>query len=166
MFCKNCNTALKNKRNKYCSKSCAAIINNTLYPKRQLEKQNKCKKCFKKYSRRSDRKTHGVCMGCYKEDLILSYGNKTKKEAMNESLQYAAKHRYEMIRQHGKRLAKIKNWYKDKCEKCGYDKHTELCHVKPIHSFSDESLLYEINAKENIKFLCRNCHWELDNLRV
>jgi hypothetical protein len=105
-------------------------------------------------------------MSCYKEDLILSYGKKTKKEAMNESLQYAAKHRYEMIRQHGKRLAKIKKWYTSECETCGYNKHTELCHIKPIHTFSDDVLLCDINSKDNIKFLCRNCHWELDNLRV
>ena len=51
------------------------------------------------------------------------------------------------------------------CSKCGYDKHVEICHIKSISSFSDETLLSTINHGSNIIALCPNCHWELDNLK-
>lgn len=53
-----------------------------------------------------------------------------------------------------------------KCEKCGYDKHVEVCHVKSISLFSLDSLISEINDDSNLKILCPNCHWEFDNLRA
>ena len=49
------------------------------------------------------------------------------------------------------------------CQICGYEKHVEICHIKPISSFSEETLLEKINAKDNIIGLCPNCHWELDH---
>ena len=42
-------------------------------------------------------------------------------------------------------------------------KHVELCHIKPIHSFSETSTLGEINSENNVVQLCPNCHWEFDN---
>lgn len=51
------------------------------------------------------------------------------------------------------------------CSKCGYDKHFEVCHIKPISSFSDDTLLSQINDISNIIALCPNCHWEFDNLK-
>jgi len=51
------------------------------------------------------------------------------------------------------------------CEKCGYDKHVEACHIKPISSFSDDTPIDVINAPENILALCPNCHWEFDNIK-
>lgn len=49
------------------------------------------------------------------------------------------------------------------CMNCGYSKHTEMCHIIPIAEWSDEALVSEVNASENILCLCRNCHWELDH---
>lgn len=49
------------------------------------------------------------------------------------------------------------------CNKCGYDKHVEICHIKSVSSFSGDSLLGEINHKSNLMGLCPNCHWEFDN---
>ena len=51
------------------------------------------------------------------------------------------------------------------CEHCGYSKHVEVCHIKPISSFSDDSLVSEVNDRSNIKILCPNCHWEFDHPR-
>lgn len=48
------------------------------------------------------------------------------------------------------------------CQYCGYDKHVEVCHIKPIHSFSLDTLISTVNAPENILILCPNCHWEFD----
>ncbi len=49
------------------------------------------------------------------------------------------------------------------CVRCGYDKHIEVCHIKPVSSFSNESLMKEINDPNNLIGLCPNCHWEFDN---
>jgi hypothetical protein len=49
------------------------------------------------------------------------------------------------------------------CACCNYNLHVELCHIKPISSFPDESLLGDVNSSKNIIQLCRNCHWEFDN---
>jgi len=48
------------------------------------------------------------------------------------------------------------------CQHCGYNKHVELAHLKPISSFDKHSLLKEVNHPDNILVLCRNCHWEYD----
>ena len=49
------------------------------------------------------------------------------------------------------------------CNICGYNKHIQVCHIRSVSSFSDDSLITEINAKENLIGLCPNHHWEYDN---
>lgn len=49
------------------------------------------------------------------------------------------------------------------CKNCGYEKHIELCHIKAIVDFKDDSLLGDINSEYNVVPLCPNCHWEFDN---
>ena len=68
--------------------------------------------------------------------------------------------RYAKIRYHAREM-----YYKEltKCEKCGYDKHIEICHIKGIKEFSEESTIKEINDRSNIIGLCPNCHWEFDH---
>lgn len=39
----------------------------------------------------------------------------------------------------------------------------EICHIKPISEFSDDTLIAIINHPDNIVILCPNCHWEFDN---
>lgn len=102
-----------------------------------------------------------------------SYNNTlcSKKDLLNRTLlEYKEKHTknkrykasiYRAIRD------MARNWFKDltkkPCENCGYDKHVELCHIKAISEFPLDSTISEINSKDNIIQLCRNCHWELDN---
>ena len=50
------------------------------------------------------------------------------------------------------------------CSRCGYSKHVEVCHSKPISSFSLDTLISVVNDPSNIVLLCPNCHWEHDNL--
>lgn len=49
------------------------------------------------------------------------------------------------------------------CQNCGYNKHIELCHIKPVSEFSLDTKLSIVNAPDNILVLCPNCHWEFDN---
>ena len=36
-----------------------------------------------------------------------------------------------------------------KCASCGYTNHVEVCHIKSVSSFSEESTLNEINSLDN-----------------
>jgi len=68
--------------------------------------------------------------------------------------------RYTNIRKSCVRI--VKDWEK-KCHSCGYDKHVETCHRKPISSYPRCALISEINDPNNLMLLCPNCHWEYDN---
>lgn len=68
---------------------------------------------------------------------------------------------YSYIRMHGRSVI-CKN-QKLPCTNCGYDKHTEVCHIKAISTFPDTARLSEINSPLNLIYLCPNCHWEFDN---
>ena len=48
------------------------------------------------------------------------------------------------------------------CQVCNYEKHVELAHLRGVADFDKKTLLKEVNHKDNILVLCRNCHWEYD----
>lgn len=60
-----------------------------------------------------------------------------------------------------------KDWYdklsKEPCANCGYTKHSEICHIKAVSSFPEDTNIDVINHKDNIIQLCPNCHWEFDS---
>lgn len=68
--------------------------------------------------------------------------------------------RYNQIRQDARRITKIRQ---QKCERCGYDKHVETCHVKSICDFDENEFVCVVNSNDNLLLLCPNCHWEHDN---
>lgn len=49
------------------------------------------------------------------------------------------------------------------CEVCGYDKHFELCHIKSVSSFDNNTPIKVVNNLNNLIALCPNCHWEFDH---
>ena len=49
------------------------------------------------------------------------------------------------------------------CYQCGYDSHVEVCHIKAVASWPKTTPFSEINAKENLVYLCPNHHWEFDH---
>lgn len=65
---------------------------------------------------------------------------------------------------HVRALARTR-WTRDDktCEACGYSLYIEVCHRKSIASFPDDATVAEINRQENIVFLCKNHHWEMDH---
>jgi len=144
--CLSCNIITKNP--KFCSRSCAAKYNNKI-PKRILEGQ--CETCTLKIS-----STRKYCKKCF--NLKFSAKDMTLKEAI-----YTHTHKssaYSLVRARARMRYKTKN---NKCYNCGYDKHIEVCHIKPISSFSEDTLLSTINQDKNLIALCPNCHWEFDN---
>lgn len=69
---------------------------------------------------------------------------------------------YALVRTRARAVAKKLGL--DSCEVCGYNKHVEIAHIRGISTFEGDTLLSVINARENLKALCPNCHWEFDNL--
>lgn len=49
------------------------------------------------------------------------------------------------------------------CADCGYAFHVDVCHIQAVSSFPDETLITVINSLENLVYLCKTHHWELDH---
>lgn len=156
--CISCGNSTTNP--KFCSRSCAARETNKI-PKRKLTRTcSRCSNLVKDYR-------SSLC----KEHFELK--KQSSREAIeNQTLGHyfskdSLKHLHKSSRAvHIRSLARswFKHLTKKPCDKCGYDKHVELCHIKPINSFSETALVKEVNCETNIVQLCPNCHWELDNL--
>ena len=86
--------------------------------------------------------------------------NKTKKEILEKSSSYQSYR--SAIRKDAEKTFSEKDG-NNKCCICGYDKHIEIAHVRPVSDFSEDSLVCEINHINNIIPLCPNHHWEFDN---
>ena len=155
--CLTCNKQTKNP--KFCSRSCAAVTNNKLVPKRKPE--GKCKMCNKIIT-----SGRSYCSECWNTNDFLSI----------------IKNKDKSIEHHAKVIlnrAKLQNWHRrvritgrikylklhpnPKCERCGYDKYIEVCHIIGLKEFEKENINYKIvNDILNLVGLCRNCHWEFD----
>jgi predicted restriction endonuclease len=86
------------------------------------------------------------------------YENLTKKQL---SEKYSKKRISQIIRTNSQTKYLKSNKYK-KCYSCDYDKHIDICHIKPVAGFSDNCKLSEINSIENLIALCPNHHKEFD----
>lgn len=148
--CLNCNTKTSNPR--FCSQSCSAIYNNKLNPKRK--KEGVCKNCGAVI-----RSAWAYCENCTGRRTTRQIDDLTLKEAIyNEHHRSSA---FALVRTRAR--AALKSLGKTSCEKCGYSKHIECCHIKPISSFPDTIKLSQINDPTNLLALCPNCHWEYDH---
>lgn len=148
--CVLCGKETKNR--KYCSISCATQINNKTVVRKRMGPQGKCSKCNEIVP-----KTRKYCKECFKQYCPrLDYSIVTIADCQ-------AKHKH----QHYNRIRDVaRTIYKreiSKCQVCKYSKHIEICHIKPISSYPKETTVSEVNSRENILFLCPNCHWEFDH---
>jgi hypothetical protein len=155
--CLHCNKETVNP--KFCSRSCSAKETNKI-PKRKLSK--KCSNCDNLI--RNYRST--LCEHHFQEakknktDYIknLSIGDYTQRDCLKE---LHASSRFAHIR--GLNRSWNKNLIKSPCYACGYSKHVELAHIKPMSSFPSTAKLSDVNSTDNVVQLCPNCHWEFDN---
>jgi hypothetical protein len=133
-------TRVKDK--KYCSKSCFAKRNNKTSPPK---KEHFCKRCGCWISSKWTARTN--CDECY---YTLRNAGKQKISDSTHS----------KIRSHARHTIKDREQV---CANCRYNKFVETCHIKPIQSFSKDTLISIVNDPENLILLCPNCHWELDH---
>lgn len=150
MNCLNCGDPTSNPS--YCSRSCSAVSNNKKYPKRSPEAI--CKDCGKSM-RTTKRKS---CDECYiprkkvKDQTIAEL--KGDGNANNSGYTQIRADARKSFRSSGRPMT---------CQQCGYDLHVEICHIKDISSFSDDTYIFIINDLSNLVTLCPNHHWEFDN---
>lgn len=144
MNCLNCNVETTNPR--FCSRSCSCTYTNKQNPRR-FKKVRYCS-CGNDLTGRKK-----VCDSCSRR------GDMTLREAIyNEGYKRTS---YALVR------ARARNSVSGEpqcCEVCGYDKYVEVAHVKAIASFELDTLVSVINDRSNLRLLCPNHHWELDNL--
>lgn len=146
MLCAHCNTETNNP--KFCSSSCSASHNNKLKPKRKLGKHT-CRTCSVPI--RSGYTFCGECFVTRVKDLTLEeaiYTNHHKSSA------------FALVRS---RARAVVGHLPKACVKCGYDRHVEICHIRPVKDFPLSAKMSEVNSPENLLILCPNCHWELDH---
>lgn len=130
---------------KFCSRSCSATFTNTSHPKRI--KEGVCASCGEPIH-----STRKFCKVCYK----------TIRNTVSEQKIGDVKNKHQTIRHHARTLA-IESGTDKSCVICGYNKHVEVCHIKPVSEFDSEATVAEVNALENLVLLCPNCHWEFDH---
>lgn len=150
MNCLNCG---KNTTNpKFCSRSCSAIYNNS----RREKKKYYCKRCGKYIFTGFNTQYKKLCNDCNPNSI--DWSKRTYGELLEKRTYQAHSH----IRDLARRIYAKSNKPKY-CANCGYDKHIEVCHIKPIESYSKNDLISTINDIHNLIGLCPNCHWEMDN---
>lgn len=147
------NTCLKCKKlttnPKFCSRSCSASYNDKLKPKRQ-----KLGRCF-------------IC------NVVITTNNKyclyhrphkyTEEGLTIEQIKLKYKNHYSApIRDKARRAYKETQLPKF-CIVCGYSKFYELCHLKAINTFSDDTPISVVNDFDNLVPLCPTHHWEYDH---
>jgi hypothetical protein len=151
--CANCNNPIPNGK-KFCNSSCAAKLNNRLFPKRKKEEHNLCIGCKKPLTRYKGNRKSQTCKQCRESILDIS----TKAQAQAISRSWGSKNPSESIRQHAKRRAVRYGIDRSRCECCGAVGKTDLCHIRAIQEFPPYAMISEINAKENLAAMCRDCH--------
>lgn len=122
-----------------------------------------CKKCASLARIRKDKCSCGqdkdkrskYCESCTVQNRIKY---KTMKDIRHYGEKYGQSASFNVVRGRARKSINV-----DCCQHCGYSKHVEVCHIQPIHTFSDDALIDDINRPDNLLFLCPNCHWEFDN---
>jgi hypothetical protein len=146
--CQNCSKQTANP--KFCSRSCAAQVTNKIAKKKKT-KFSYCNDCGKECAYRRK-----YCKGCFKKNTCVDL---SLREAIYEHHHKASA--FALIRSRARYSEKAK--FIKGCQRCGYNRHVEVCHIKPISSFPLNTKLSVINAETNLIILCPNCHWEHDH---
>ena len=159
----------RRKSKPFCSKICANVyrIRHTFaQPRKVISPQSICQQCnniFDLYMRKDGKYWKSrFCKMCLlikqsRGKLITEY---TKGEIMAKHKNWT--HGRGKICKHARKTYSRSSKPKI-CIVCGYDRHYEVAHIKPVADFSNETLISEINHLDNLTALCPIHHWEHDN---
>lgn len=131
--------------------------------KKNLNKQTEVKKTKKEY--RCKHCNTLLRIGYSKNDYSTTCEKCNKNKINWNIITLDELKKDKSIYQYHARIRSLARYYTNitPCRYCGYDKHVEFCHIKPISSFSKDQTVGEVNSPDNIICLCPNHHWELDN---
>lgn len=160
--CKGCGSPTKNP--KFCSRSCAASSNNRGV-RRNRPRERTCRSCGASYVHTYTGKGHRGprrCSECVERGRT-KYRHMTLGE-YRRRMSVKGKHP-SWVHAHVRNFCRTwnNNLRSQPCEVCGYSKHVELAHIRPLSAWGDDAILEEVNAPSNIRVLCPNHHWEFDN---
>jgi len=152
--------------NHFCSRSCSATTHNKTQPKHP-PKQRICTLCDVVYTQINGHVSKKYCQDCSNE--FSKRTERLKVSTLGELRARPSLQGKHPIWFHNYLRGFSRSWNQDiaklPCQVCGYDKHTELCHIKPIADWEDTALLGEVNSPDNLYVLCPNHHWELDHTK-
>jgi hypothetical protein len=125
------------RKNKYCSRSCAAQITNRTHPKRSEEISKACPHCGETIPPSKNENTY-CSSGCFQE------------------------HRFQARVDSGTASATtMKRWlirtYGNKCMRCGWAEVNPYSHTVPVE-IEHKDGNSDNNSKKNVELLCPNCH--------
>jgi len=155
------NHEIKKHPRHFCSRNCAAKVNNL--GKRRWPPRT-CRKCDKEYVTTKSHRSKLACEDCVKKFLTSDEAKATTLEQYYNRLSVKGKHpSWKAAHIRGFNRSWNKDLTKRCCQVCDYNVHVELAHIKAVSDFSLSSTLGEVNHPDNLLVLCRNHHWELDN---
>ena len=135
-------------RKRFCSRSCAVATTNRTHPRHRNKKQRECIACASAFETHGEtRLQQQLCLTCY------------VKEANKSGETTISKISHSHIRAHARRVLPPEG---GSCACCGYNVFVEICHINPVSSFPDSTLLSVVNDPSNLIRLCPNHHKELD----
>jgi hypothetical protein len=140
----------KTRNPKFCSRSCAAKRNNVLAPKRRPG--GRCSVCGCPVPRRNSY--------CPEHRPNRPLDRSQPIGAVADGSDHPAC-RHARLRQDARRH--YLSTFPYRCVRCGYDKHIEVCHKRPLTSFPLDAPISVVNSRDNLVGLCPNCHWEFDH---
>jgi hypothetical protein len=142
--------ASKDYRQEFCGRSCSAKHNNARRGKRKA-----CESCGVVLSN----KASSHCAKCRKLGALLEVQRRTLAESTFDNGNARVKYAYvrKWARYTLERLGRDR-----KCQECGFDVVLDVCHLRPITSFPETTLLAEVNSPDNLIYLCPNHHAMLD----
>ena len=136
----------KDKGYEYLKSYCKACANE----RSKIIQYDQCS-CGKQKTKRSE-----YCQSC-------ANTNQQKYEKLEDILHYREKYGQSAVFNVIRNRARYVMKHITQCQICGYDKHVEVCHIKPISKFDNSTPISVINHPTNLYVLCPNCHWELDH---
>jgi hypothetical protein len=139
----------------FCNHSCSAKYNNTGVRRHGESSSKKCNKCGITKDIRSD-----CCIECKKKLTLLLNNNKTLLDIMCK--ESASRAKWNILRRLARQTMELSD--RDyKCEYCEFDVKLHVAHIKPISSFSLDTLVGVVNDLDNLKYMCPNHHVLFDH---
>lgn len=155
--CLNCSKETTNK--KFCSRRCAAIVTNKTPKRKTTKKCSQCDLIVRNY--------RTVLCERHYQDYLTSRKDYVQNLTISEYTERPCIKRLHASSKFAHIRGLCRSWNKNKaqlpCHVCGYSRHVELAHIRPLTSFPPTALIKEVNSPDNVVQLCPNCHWEFDN---